>query len=91
MRGLFHEFPDDAAAWDVADQFLYGPDLLVAPVVTAGATSRSVYLPGPARWTDVRTGAEYAGGTWITADAPLSVIPVYARDGRLAGLAGLGG
>ncbi len=48
MRGLFHDFPEDAAAWDVADQFLYGPSLLVAPVLEAGARTRRVYLPaGP--------------------------------------------
>jgi len=88
MRALFHEFPDDAAAWDVTDQWLYGPDLLVAPVVHAGATSRRVYLPAGARWTDLVTGAEHEGGTTIEVDAPLAVIPVFGRDGAGAELRG---
>ena len=88
MRALFHEFPDDAAAWQVADQFCYGPDLLVAPVMEAGATSRRVYLPPGATWTCLRTGTVPPGGAWVEAEAPLSVIPVYARDGALADLVG---
>lgn len=48
MRGLFHEFPHDERAWSVADEFLFGPDILVAPVLSAGATSRDVYLPAGA-------------------------------------------
>lgn len=88
MRTLFHEFPDDPAAWDVTDQWLYGPDLLVAPVVHAGTTSRSVYLPAGARWTDLVTGAEHEGGTTVEVDAPLAVIPVFGRDGAGAELKG---
>src|SRR4029453_16273621 len=46
MRPMFFEQPDDPAIANLADQYLYGPELVVAPVVTAGATARSVYLPG---------------------------------------------
>ena len=46
MRGMFHEFPEDPICWDVADQYMFGPDLLVAPVVEPHAVSRRVYLPG---------------------------------------------
>jgi hypothetical protein len=42
MRGLFHDFPGDPRAWDVDDQFLLGPDVLVAPVLTAGARERDI-------------------------------------------------
>jgi alpha-D-xyloside xylohydrolase len=86
MRGLFHEFPDDPAAWDVTDQFLLGPDLLVAPVLEAGATSRAVYLPAGARWRSLTTGVVHPGGGRVTADAPLDVVPVFARDDALAHL-----
>ncbi|MBZ2197418.1 glycoside hydrolase family 31 protein [Occultella gossypii] len=88
MRALFHEFPDDPAAWDVADQFLFGPDLLVAPVLAAGARSRPVYLPGGADWTDLHTGEVHHGGQRIEVDAPIEVIPVFARAGALPGLVG---
>ena len=61
MRALFLEFPDDAHAWTIADQYLFGPDLLVAPVLEPAATKRTVYLPAGAAWTDAWTGHDYAG------------------------------
>ncbi|PYF99293.1 alpha-D-xyloside xylohydrolase [Georgenia satyanarayanai] len=88
MRGLFHDFPDDARAWDVGDQFLLGPDVLVAPVVVEGARSRDVYLPAGSRWTDAATGTEHDGGRWVSVDAPLDVVPVFLRDGALPHLVG---
>ncbi|WP_277212161.1 glycoside hydrolase family 31 protein [Isoptericola croceus] len=88
MRGLFHEFPDDPRAWDVDDQFLLGPDVLVAPVLSAGAREREVYLPAGARWTDAATGRVHDGGTVVRADAPLDVVPVFLRDGALTHLVG---
>ncbi|MFF0000422.1 glycoside hydrolase family 31 protein [Streptomyces avermitilis] len=81
MRPLFLEFPEDRAAWSVDDAYLFGPDLLVAPVLTAGATSRTAYLPAGAWWTDAWTGQEYEGGTAVTVDAPLDRIPLFLRDG----------
>lgn len=88
MRGLFHEFPDDSRCWDVDDQFMLGPDLLVAPVVHPGATLRVVHLPRGAVWTDARTGEQHQGGQAVVAAAPLDVIPVYLRDGALPELVG---
>lgn len=88
MRGLFHDFPEDAAAWDVADQFLYGPSLLVAPVLEAAARTRRVYLPAGASWTSLATGERFDGGVWVEVEAPLDVIPVFARDEALAELVG---
>jgi len=60
---------------------MFGPDLLVAPVVWEGARSRDVYLPAGAVWTDAWTGATHAGGQTLTVDAPLERIPLYLRDG----------
>ncbi len=88
MRGLFHEFPADPVAWQVADQYLYGPSLLVAPVLEAGTTSRRVYLPAGATWTSATTGQAHDGGQWVDVDAPLAVIPVFTRDGALPEVAG---
>jgi len=81
MRPLFLDFPADPACWDIQDQFLFGSDILVAPVVTEGAREREVYLPAGADWRDAWTGAPVAGGQWVTAAAPLERIPVYLREG----------
>lgn len=81
MRPLVYDFPADPAAANIADQFLLGPDLLVAPVVDQGAVSRPVYLPAGVDWVDVWTGEEFSGGQHLRADAPLERIPVYWRKG----------
>jgi alpha-D-xyloside xylohydrolase len=83
LRGLFHEFPDDVRCWSVKDQYLFGPDLLVAPVMSAGARSRHVVLPAGAQWTDLWTGDVVAGGGEVEVDAPLDRIPVFVRDGAV--------
>lgn len=81
MRPLFLQFPGDATAWTIEDQFLLGPDVLVAPVLQAGQTQRAVYLPAGCAWVDAWTGIGFAGGGSIFAPAPLDKIPVFLRDG----------
>ena len=81
MRPLFVDFPDDPQAWVVEDQFLFGPDILVAPVTAPGTTSREVYLPAGRRWVDVRTGESHDGGATLTGDAPIESIPVFVAEG----------
>lgn len=81
MRTLFLEFPDDAVAWEIDDEFLLGPDLLIAPVTEPGATSREVYLPAGARWTEIHSGRDVDGGRWVEAPAPYEYIPVFRREG----------
>ncbi|MEE1931100.1 TIM-barrel domain-containing protein [Streptomyces sp. TRM 70351] len=80
MRPLFLEFPEDEPSWHVADAYLLGPDLLVAPVLEAGARQRAVHLPAGARWTDAWTGDTYEGGGTVTVPAPLDRIPLFLRD-----------
>ncbi|WP_017975265.1 glycoside hydrolase family 31 protein [Actinopolyspora halophila] len=80
MRPLFVDFPADERAWRVDDGFLFGPDLLVAPVLHAGHRAREVHLPAGAVWTDAWTGSRYTGGAVVTVDAPLGRIPVFLRD-----------
>lgn len=80
MRPLFLEFPDDEPSWSIADQFLLGPSILVAPVLEAGARERSLYLPAGARWRDGWTGQSYAAGRRHVVPAPLDRIPVFLRD-----------
>ena len=81
MRPLFFDFPEDEGCATVEDQFMFGPDLLVAPVLYEGARSREVYLPAGTTWTDAWTDETFDGGQWITADAPLERIPLYLRGG----------
>lgn len=88
MRPLFFDFPGDPDAWTADDQFMLGPDLLVAPVAEAAARSRPVYLPRGAGWIDAATGSNHDGGQTLQAPAPLERIPVLVRSGSpLAGAA----
>ena len=84
IRTLFFEFPDDPAAWDRKDEYLYGPDVLVAPVAEAGARQREVYLPAGASWTDLADGTSYPGGQTLLVEAPLHRIPAFLRNGAHA-------
>lgn len=81
MRPLYYDFPTDPTAAQVEDCYMFGPDLLVAPVMEAGADTRRVYLPAGCTWTDAYTGAAYPGGQFVTVPAPLDVIPVMVREG----------
>jgi len=83
MRPLFFEFPDDKDVWSVGDQFLLGPDLLVAPIAESGARSRPVYLPNGAQWIDATTAETHQGGQVMEVPAPLERIPVFVRAGGL--------
>jgi alpha-D-xyloside xylohydrolase len=79
MRPLFVDFPGDPTAWEIDDAFLFGPDLLVAPITELGARSRSVYLPAGETWIDVATRQQYSGGAEVRVDAPIERIPVFTR------------
>ncbi len=87
VRPLFLEFPKDIAAMDSTpagqnNEFLFGEDLLVAPVVTEGETRRKTYLP-EGTWYEFWTDRVYAGPITITVDAPLDRIPMFARAGAI--------
>ena len=85
MRPLFYDFCGDKNVYDIGDEYMFGPDLLVAPVVGLGARKRMVYLPEGCRWKDAGTGMVYDGGTRIEADAPLDTIPLFLKeDARLS-------
>ena len=85
IRPLFFDFPGEAASWDIEDEYMFGPDVLVAPILEAQARSRAVWLPslrGGEFWTEYDTGERYAGGQLVTVGAPLDTIPVFMRNGR---------
>lgn len=83
IRPLFYGFPEDKKAWEVEDQYLYGADILVAPILYAEQRERRVYLPEGVNWTEVWTGKEYEGGQTITVDAPIDQIPLFVKDSAL--------
>lgn len=81
MRPLWYEFPTDAGSYGIDDQYLLGPDLLVAPISVRGATSRQVYFPAGASWRSFWSAdaAPVPGGSTRMVAAPLDTIPVYQR------------
>ena len=80
MRPLFLDFSSDAVCYQVDDEYMFGPDLLVAPVLFDGLRERKIYLPAGARWIDTCTKNSLDGGQWITVSAPLNRIPVFVRE-----------
>ncbi|MBR6186534.1 MAG: glycoside hydrolase family 31 protein [Clostridia bacterium] len=78
LRAMFYEFPQDHACWDLTDQYMFGPDYLVAPILTPDTFERAVYLPA-GQWEDIHTGEQYAGGRTVRVSAPLEYIPVFRR------------
>jgi alpha-D-xyloside xylohydrolase len=81
MRPLFVDFPADPGAWAVDDEFMLGPDILVAPVLAAGQSERSVYVPGTGEWVDVADGSVHVGGGTVTVATPIERIAVFVRSG----------
>ena len=82
MRALWLHFPDDPKAVECSDQFLWGRNILVAPVVEKGATARRVYLPRSA-WYDFWTHERVEGGREISRPIDLETIPLYVREGSI--------
>jgi alpha-glucosidase (family GH31 glycosyl hydrolase) len=82
IRALWLHYPQDPAAVACGDQYLYGNDILVAPVVEKGATSRTLYLPH-GRWYDFWTNEVHDGGREITREVDLATLPLYIRAGAV--------
>ncbi len=82
MRALWLHYPDDAQALAIGDQFLWGEDMLIAPVFEKNATSRTVYLPAGI-WYDWWTHEKLEGGKTITRSVDLATLPIYAKAGAI--------
>jgi alpha-glucosidase len=80
MRPLMLEFPADEGTYGNDDEFLFGSDLLAAPVLTEGARSRGVYLPA-GEWYDYWTGARFSGPTGVNMQVAMDTIPLFVRGG----------
>lgn len=82
MRALVLEYQDDANVYDIADQYLLGSSLLVNPVTTKGAKTRTVYLP-EGTWFDYWTGKQYEGKQFVHVLTPLDTLPIFAKGGAI--------
>jgi alpha-glucosidase len=82
MRAMAMEFPDDLQAREVWDQFMWGPNMLVAPVYQKGATERQVYLP-EGSWVHYWTLESFSGPGTVTVDAPLGRDPLFLKAGSI--------
>ena len=83
QRPLVMDFRTDPATWEIGDQFMFGPAVLVSPVLREHATKRRLYLPAGAGWYDFWTGERTAGGKETVAEAPLDRIPLDIRAGSI--------
>lgn len=82
MRALWIYYPKDKVAQGMGTEFLWGRDLLIAPVFTKGATNRDVYLPA-GDWYDWWTNQEIKGGRTVSRAADLATMPIYVRAGAI--------
>ena len=80
IRTMFYEFPEDKACWENETQYMFGPEILVAPVMEKGQEEREVYLPAGAEWKNVWTGECFKGGQTVTAAAPIEQIPLFTKN-----------
>ncbi len=79
MRTMFYEFPEDAKCWELKDQYMFGSEYLVAPILKAGAKKREVYLPA-GKWVEINSNKEFNGGKTYKVDAPIDCIPVFKKS-----------
>lgn len=82
MRPLVLNYPEDTRVWELGSEYLWGDDLLVAPVTRAGATHWPVYLPAT-RWHDFWTHEVHEGAGGISVEAPLDRLPLLVRSGAI--------
>lgn len=82
MRAMILEYPDDPESIRAESQFMVGKELLVAPVVERGATTRRVYLPA-GEWISFEAGTRYKGGQWIDIAVTLETIPLFVKAGSI--------
>lgn len=80
MRPLFYDYPQDKKAWEIEDEYMFGPDMLVAPILYEDMRERTLYLP-EGDWIDINFKTEYQGGDFVTVEAPLDTLPVFVKKG----------
>ena len=81
VRPLFYEFPDDTTTYSVGDEYMFGDNILVAPVIEQGQQNRNVYLPEGTAWYGFWHNIKYDGGQWIELETESETIPVFVKAG----------
>jgi len=82
MRPLYYENPTDTAAMNTGNEYYWGENILIAPVLVKNATSQSIYLP-KGIWYDYNTNEKVVGGTRFTKNVSLEAIPIYIKAGTI--------
>ena len=80
MRPMFYEYCEDPQCYLLEDQYLFGPDILFAPVMEKGQTLRKVYLP-KGRWVLTMDGQVYEGKSWVTVEVKLDQFAAFVKEG----------
>jgi len=83
MRGLAMDFPTDPGVYEIADQYMFGPSLMVCPVHSYKARERDVYFPAGNGWYDFYSGKFISGGQKMTVAAPYERMPLYVKAGSI--------
>ena len=81
MRPVFYDFSNDSVCWDIENEYMFGPDVLVIPVTEQGCRRMRIYLPDGAVWTNAWTKEKFVGGQWIYVDTPIEQIPLFTKNG----------
>ena len=79
IRPLLYDYQNDKKTYEINDEFLFGDNILVSPVVEQGSRQKLVYLPEGNNWIDYWTGTEFEGGQYIIKEAPLDICPIYIK------------
>jgi alpha-glucosidase (family GH31 glycosyl hydrolase) len=85
MRALVLDYQNDENVYEIGDQYLFGNDIMVCPVTTKGAQTRSVYLPD-GQWFDWWSGKKYEGRQYIHVVTPLDTMPMFVKAGAIVPL-----
>ena len=83
IRPLLYDYQNDKKTYEINDEFLFGDNILVSPVVEQGSRQKLVYLPEGNNWIDYWTGTEFEGGQYIIKEAPLDICPIFIKSGSL--------
>jgi alpha-D-xyloside xylohydrolase len=83
MRALAMDFGNDPEVLNIGDQYMFGPALLINPVIEYRIQKRTVYLPGGAGWYELKSGEYFPGGKTISVDAPYTEIPIFVKEGSI--------
>jgi oligosaccharide 4-alpha-D-glucosyltransferase len=87
MQPFFYSYPDDTIAVKIEDEYLWGSEMIVAPIIVKGQQERKIYLP-EGRWVDFHFGTVYQGKQWIDYPVTIEQIPVFVRSGSFIPIAG---